>query len=66
MEQLLKDASKVRNREELIEHIGSKEITSRTIDVHVSGLRKKLEPLDLEIETIRGKGYRVVIRELRT
>lgn len=63
IEQLLKEPARIYNREELIEHIGSKEITARTIDVHVSGLRKKLEALDLEIETIRGKGYRVLINE---
>lgn len=65
IEQFLKDAQKIHNREELIESIGSKEITSRTIDVHVSCLRKKLEPFAMEIETIRGKGYRIVVKELR-
>lgn len=63
IEQLLNDPEKIHGREELIEHIGSKEITARTIDVHVSGLRKKLEAIDLEIETIRGKGYKILIKE---
>jgi DNA-binding response OmpR family regulator len=66
IEQLLADTHKIHNREDLIESIGSKEITSRTIDVHVSCLRRKLEPIALEIETIRGKGYRVVVKELKT
>lgn len=63
VEQLLREPDKVHSREELIEHIGSKEITFRTIDVHVSGVRKKIEVLDIEIETVRGKGYRVIIKE---
>lgn len=63
IEQLLKDPESTHCREDLIEHIGSKEITARTIDVHVSGLRKKLEAIDLEIETVRGKGYKILIKE---
>jgi DNA-binding response OmpR family regulator len=63
IEQLLKDREKIHCREDLIEHIGSKEITARTIDVHVSGLRKKLEIIDLEIETVRGKGYKILVKD---
>lgn len=66
IEQLLKDPEKTYCREDLIEHIGSKEITARTIDVHVSGLRKKLEVIDLEIETVRGKGYKILIKDTIT
>lgn len=63
IELLLKDVQKIHTREELIDHLGTSEITARTIDVHVSGLRKKLEPIEMEIETIRGKGYRVIVKE---
>ncbi len=37
---------------------------TRTLDVHVHWLRQKLEPLapDIVIETVRGVGYRLVVR----
>lgn len=63
MELLLKDKCKCHTREELIEHLDAGEITARTIDVHVSGLRKKLESINMEIETVRGIGYKVVVNE---
>lgn len=63
LEQLLNDKTKVHHRDELISTIGSREITSRTIDVHISVLRKKLEAIFLEIETVRGQGYRIIVKE---
>jgi DNA-binding response OmpR family regulator len=33
--------------------------SGKTLDVHISGLRRKLGDVDL-IETVRGVGYRVV------
>jgi two-component system alkaline phosphatase synthesis response regulator PhoP len=34
---------------------------TRTVDVHVSHLRKKLSGRELEIETVRGVGYKLVV-----
>ncbi len=44
----------------LLDRIGDGEtvVTDRTIDVHVRNLRKKIEPYDRFIETVRGVGYR--------
>lgn len=36
---------------------------TRTVDVFVSRIRKKISPHGLEIETVRGKGWRLVSRE---
>jgi DNA-binding response OmpR family regulator len=44
-------------REELVASFKDAEITMRTIDVHISSLRRKLDGADLQIETYRGKGY---------
>lgn len=33
-------------------------VTDRSVDVHMVGLRKKLQPYDHYIETVRGVGYR--------
>lgn len=65
MELLLSAPDKVHSRETLIKEIGDTEITERTIDVHISGLRKKIEKISLEIETCRGKGYRVKGLEIK-
>ena len=35
---------------------------TRTIDVHVTRIRKKLSRFGVEIETVRGKGWRLVGR----
>ncbi|RDE18437.1 DNA-binding response regulator [Motiliproteus coralliicola] len=35
------------------------EIYDRSLDVHVSNLRKKLQPADVQILTTRGVGYRI-------
>jgi len=33
-------------------------VTDRSVDVHISGLRKKLGPLGAQVETVHGVGYR--------
>jgi len=33
-------------------------VTDRSVDVHISGLRKKLGPLGSQVETVHGVGYR--------
>ncbi len=44
----------------LLDRIGDGEsiVTDRTIDVHIRNLRRKIEPYDHFIETVRGVGYR--------
>ncbi len=35
-------------------------MTNRNIDVHIFSLRKKLRAVDMQIETVWGKGYKLV------
>jgi DNA-binding response OmpR family regulator len=44
----------------LLDRIGDGDnvVTDRTIDVHVRNLRRKIEPYDGFVETVRGIGYR--------
>lgn len=53
---------KVLTRNQLVEYIqdGPVNVTDRTIDTHIFGLRKKLGDYASIIETIRGIGYRVI------
>lgn len=59
VERLLKIPGKIVTREELVADFDESEVTVRTIDVHVSSLRKKLEKVSLVIDTVRGKGYKI-------
>jgi DNA-binding response OmpR family regulator len=36
------------------------EVETRTVDVHIRRLRKKMADAELKIETVRGVGYRLV------
>ncbi|GAB0174420.1 MAG: response regulator transcription factor [Candidatus Altimarinota bacterium] len=60
LEYLLKNAKGVIKRESLMKDIIGYDnyLYDRTIDTHIKNLRKKLEGA-IEIETIRGVGYRV-------
>jgi DNA-binding response OmpR family regulator len=53
---------RVVSREELLEKVwsygGAAEVDSRTLDVHILSLRKKLGQEHLRIVTVRGVGYR--------
>lgn len=59
VDKLIKSPGKIVTREELVGDFDDSEITVRTIDVHVSSLRKKLEKIRLVIDTVRGKGYKI-------
>jgi two-component system response regulator PhoP len=59
MEKLLLFPDEVVSRETLLRAMSDEEVTERTIDVHVSSLRRKIARLNLEIETCRGKGYKI-------
>jgi DNA-binding response OmpR family regulator len=47
-------------RYDLLDRIGDGDavVTDRTIDVHIRNLRRKIEPYDALVETVRGVGYR--------
>lgn len=51
----------VRTRDQIISAVHGKStvLSSRTVDVHVTALRRKLGPLAQLIETVRGVGYRL-------
>jgi two-component system response regulator CpxR len=59
LELLLRSAGKVLSRDTLMENFYNRKATpfDRSIDMHISHLRKKLENGDDLIKTIRGVGY---------
>lgn len=59
LEQLMRAAGRVVSRDELMEGLYNRKATpfDRSIDMHVSHLRKKLEAGKPVIKTIRGVGY---------
>jgi two-component system response regulator CpxR len=56
---LVCSAGRVLTREELSTAALERDLTpfDRSLDVHISHLRKKLEPIGPQIQTIRGVGY---------
>ena len=61
---LLKQKGEVVSKAWLSEHVLQRELQpfDRSLDVHVSRLRKKLQPFhDEPIKAIRGKGYQLVL-----
>jgi two-component system response regulator QseB len=61
IELLISEPGAVHSREDLVKKIGNEEVTMRSIDVHVSSLRKKIERLNIGIETMRGVGYKIIL-----
>ena len=62
LEQLLRSAGRVVEREQLAQDVLGRKLSAldRSLDVHVSNLRKKLGPRsdgEERIKTIRGVGY---------
>jgi two-component system alkaline phosphatase synthesis response regulator PhoP len=61
---LVKHSDRVVTREDLlldVWHYQSANVETRTVDIHIVGLRRKVEPNPAEptlIQTVRGKGYR--------
>jgi two-component system response regulator CpxR len=62
LEKLMRAAGRVLSRDQLIESIYNREPTAfdRSIDMHISHLRKKLS--EERIKTVRGVGYQFVRR----
>ncbi|MCB0394198.1 MAG: response regulator transcription factor [Bdellovibrionales bacterium] len=57
--ELVSQRGRVLSREHLRDSvIGKEQITDRTVDVHVAGLRKKMGDAGRDIRTVRGVGYR--------
>ncbi len=59
LNELFKSPNEMRTREQL--SVDGDDLSLRNVDVQVFTLRKKLFKLDLKIESIRGKGYRLVV-----
>ncbi len=59
LEMLMRSAGRVLSRDALMENFYNRKATpfDRSIDMHISHLRKKLEHGDALIKTIRGVGY---------
>ena len=59
LERLMQSAGKVVSRDDLMEHLYNRKATAfdRSVDMHISHLRKKLETGQPIIKTIRGVGY---------
>ncbi len=59
---LVQRAGRVFTREQIIRECRGTNypVTDRSVDMQIAGIRRKLGPLSLHIETIRGVGYRFV------
>ena len=58
--ELLRQSGQVLTRDRLREKaLGNLNVSDRTIDVHMASLRKKIDGMGSEIETVRGVGYRL-------
>jgi len=62
LELLMRSAGQVVSRDDLMEHLYNRKATAfdRSVDMHISHLRKKLETGQPLIKTIRGAGYQFV------
>ncbi len=62
LQYFLKRKGRVQTRETLLISVWKfdADVETRTVDVHIRRLRKKMGAADLEIETVRGVGYRLV------
>lgn len=54
----------VYSRDYLIDHVWgiSKHITERTVDAHISHLRKKITSSNAKVETVLGAGYKIEVK----
>jgi two-component system response regulator RegX3 len=62
---LVRDAGRIVSRRTLLRDAwdmnNADQVETRTVDVHVAKLRKKLGAHGVQIETVRGQGYRVSV-----
>ena len=64
LEILISNQGRVLSRKQITSFIQGEDVVvaGRTIDTHISSLRKKLGPIGEKIETVRGVGYRISIK----
>ncbi len=55
---LVAEPARVFSRDELVKQAFTGPVSERTVDVHIKELRRKLEPDDWRVKTLRGQGYR--------
>ncbi len=65
LQYFLKRKGRVQTRENLLFGVWKfdTEVETRTVDVHIRRLRKKMDEANLKIETVRGIGYKLVEKE---
>ena len=65
LQYFLKRKGRVQTRENLLFGVWKfdAEVETRTVDVHIRRLRKKMDEADLRIQTVRGVGYKLVEKE---
>jgi DNA-binding response OmpR family regulator len=63
---LVKQPGVVFSRDKLLNQVWGYDFygDTRTVDVHINHLRDKLEGSGIDIETLRGTGYKLVVREV--
>lgn len=60
LRQLGSEEPKVVSRQDIQTQVfGQSKLSTRSLDVHICALRKKIKPVGLTIESVRGVGYRV-------
>lgn len=60
LRELATDQEKVVSRKDIQGQVfGEEQVSKRSLDVHICSLRKKLEPYNLDIDSVRGVGYRL-------
>jgi DNA-binding response OmpR family regulator len=55
---LMSEPGRTFTRSGLVAQLFGGSVDERTVDVYVKDLRRRLEPDDAQIETVRGQGYR--------
>jgi two-component system phosphate regulon response regulator PhoB len=55
---LMGEPGRVFSRDELVRRALAKLVSGRTVDVHIKEIRRKLEPHEWRVQTVRGRGYR--------
>jgi len=62
LRELASEDSKVVSRLEIQTRVfGEGKLSNRSLDVHVCALRKKVKARGLEIDSVRGVGYRLIL-----
>ncbi len=61
---LVQNAGLVLSREQLLEMVWGYDYygETRTVDVHINHLREKIASSEVVIETVRGMGYKMVVK----